>query len=32
MVDIGQVVQYRKQVGRWKVEEVKLVEIDRVEE
>jgi len=32
MVDVSQVVQYRKQVGKQKVEEVKLVKIDKVEE
>jgi len=32
VVNVSQIVQYRKQVEEQKIEEVKLVEIDRVEE
>ena len=32
MVDVSQAVQYRKQVGKQKVEKVKLVEINKVKE
>jgi len=32
VVNVSQIVQYRKQVEEQKIEEVKLVEIDEVEE